>query len=191
MKKPQALDQDGNPIPAKYDPGDFIVAPSDARGVSYRLTFRVAPDTTRAIDQILQSNRFPLSTRGDFLRFAVRETIRLLEQMEPVVSVSKRIDMLSTMLAEEQAHAEFMTIFDQLGDTISKYMADQAPDQALRVVTLAKHQFETMPPGYWRDKYLTELAKRFATLGKNGSGSPGIQLPGAKVVDVDADQDGD
>ncbi len=163
-KKPQALDTDGHPIPTKYDAADFIVAPCDTRGVSYRSTFRVAPDMEKAVDQILASNRFPFTTRGDVLRWCVREGIRILDQLEPVTSVTSRIDMLSRVLSEETAHAEFMHIFDHLEESVQRYLGDQAHEQAIRIVALAKHQFEMMPEGHWRDKYLRELTKRFTHL---------------------------
>lgn len=170
FKKPAAVDNDGNELPQKYDPGQFIVAPTDTRGVSYRLTFRVAPDMEKAVDQILASNRFPFSTRGDVLRWCVREGLRSLEKMEPVVSVSGRLDMLTTILSEENSHAEFLSIFQHLGDTVEKYLADQAPEQATRILAIAKHQFEGMPDGHWRGRYLKELGQRFGSL-MNGHGA--------------------
>ena len=177
MKKPTPLDGEGNPLPHQYDPADFLVAPSDARGISYRLSFRVAPDFARAIDQILSSNRFPVSSRGDVLRFCTREGIRIFETLEPVISVSKRIDMLSMILTEEKSHAEFISIFDQLQETINMYIADQAPEQAVRVVLLARHQFDMMPTGHWRDKYLHEIHKRYADLLASASGTgSGVDL---------------
>src|SRR5213075_2202104 len=126
MHKPAVYDEDGHVIHPKYDPGEFLVAPTDSRGISYRLTFRASPDLVRAIDQIIQSHRFPLTTRGDLLRFATREAVRTLEQMEPIPSVSKRVDILSLILTEEQAHGEFLHVFDQLQRTITSYLADQA-----------------------------------------------------------------
>jgi hypothetical protein len=170
-KKQAPLDQDGQPIPAIHDPADFLVAPCDTRGVSYRLTFRVAPDMEKALDQIVASNRFPFSTRGDILRWCLREGVRSLDQMEPVTSVTKRVDLLSTILGEENSHAEFMHIFDQLGESVDRYLADQAADQAIRVVAIAKHQFEMMPEGHWRDRYLRELKKRFGHLMVGTSGA--------------------
>lgn len=179
MKKPTPVDGDGVPIPKKYDPADFIVAPADTRGVSYRLTFRVAPDMEKAIDQIIASNRFPFTTRGDFLRWASREGIREIDKMEPVTSVSKRIDMLSSILNEESAHADFMHIFDHLEQTVNRYLADQIPDQAIRVIALAKHQFGEMPEGYWRDRYLTTLEKRFGYLLAGKVGGVGLKTESA------------
>lgn len=176
MKKPLPIDPaTGNPYPAKYDPGDFIVAPSDTRGTSYRLTFRAAPDIARAIDQVIQSNRFPFTSRGDVLRFCTREGLRILETLEPVISVSKRIDMLTMLLNEDKSHAEFSTVFDQLAEAVNRYLADQSPDQAIRIIALAKHQFDMMPEGHWRSKYLTELAKRFPDQALK---SKGADLPG-------------
>lgn len=159
------------PEPCGYDPGDFLVAPSDTRGVSYRLVFRVCPDMEKAVDQILASHRFPFTTRGDVLRWCLREGVRKLDQMEAVTSVTRRVDLLSTILNEENAHAEFMAIFEHLEETIQHYLADQAPDQAIRVVALAKHQFESMPEGHWRSRYLQELAKRFVHVGQGANGN--------------------
>lgn len=162
--KPVPMDADGQPIPKKYDPHDFIVAPADSRGISYRMTFRGPPDMEKAIDQVIASHLFPFSTRGDVLRWCVREGIRILDSLESVTSVTKRIDILTGILNEETAHAEFMHIFTHLQDSVDKYLADQAPEQAMRVLTLARHQFEGMPSGWWRTKYLGEMQKRFAHL---------------------------
>ena len=140
------------------------------------MTFRTAPDLARAIDQVIASNRFPLTSKGDVLRFCLREGIRILENLEPVISVTKRLDMLSMILNEEKSHAEFIGIFDQLQETVQSYLADQAPEQALRVVALAKHQFEMMPTGHWQSKYLTELSKRFADLLKGAGAGTGVDL---------------
>jgi hypothetical protein len=177
FKKPAAVDADGNLLPPQYDPGQFIVAPSDTRGVSYRLTFRVAPDLEKAVDQVLACNRFPFTTRGDVLRFCIREGLRVLEGLEPITSVTKRLDMLSTILGEENSHAEFLNIFQHLAVTVEKYLADQAEDQAKRILAIAKHQFEAMPEGHWRERYLKELGSRFGTL--MGSNGKGAKLPQA------------
>lgn len=174
IKKPQAVDNDGQPIEIKYAPEDFICAPADSRGVSYRLTFRVMPDIEKSIDQIVASNRFPFTTRGDVLRWCTREGLRALGNMEPVTSVTKRIDLVSSVLAEENAHAEFMHIFTAIEESINKYLADQAPEQAMRVLALAKHNFEMMPEGHWRSRYLVELTKRFGQL----MGTKGVSLKG-------------
>jgi len=175
LKKPLPLDNDGHPLEIKYAPEDFICAPADSRGVSYRLTFRVMPDIEKSLDQIVASNRFPFTTRGDVLRWCTREGLRALGNMEPVTSVTKRIDLISQVLAEENAHAEFMHIFTALEESINKYLADQAPDQAMRVIALTKHNFQMMPEGHWRDRYLKELDKRFGPL----MGAKGVPLKGA------------
>ena len=174
--KIQPLDTDGQAILTPYDPADFIVSPSDTKGVSYRLTFRVPPDLEKGIDQILASNRFPFSTRGDVLRWTTLQGIKTLEKLEPVVSVTKRIDILTTILNEEAGHSEFMAIFHHLEESVSRYMADQAPAQASRVVAMSKHKFEGMPDGHWRERYLEELSKRFGYLLQKD----GVQLGGGK-----------
>jgi hypothetical protein len=169
--KPAAINpEDGSVIAPKYNAEDFICAPADARGVSYRLTFRVMPDIEKSLDQLVASNRFPFSTRGDVLRWCVREGLRALNQMEPVTSVTKRIDLVDAVLAEDNAHAEFMHIFAAIEEGVNKYLADQAPKQAFRVLAMAKHNFEMMPEGHWRDRYLEELQKRFGPLMAGGKG---------------------
>lgn len=169
--KPPAIDPaDGSVLVPKYDPADFIVAPADAKGVSYRMTFRCPPNMEKSIDMILSSNRFPFTTRGDLLRWAVQEGVKHLEAMEGLTAVSKQVDIITGILNEEASHSEFLQIFTQLDEAIHKYMADQAPEQASRVIALTKHKFESMPDGYWRDRYLLELDKRFGHLLKNQTG---------------------
>lgn len=168
-KKPnaQADEHDDVPSPAQtpHDPADFLVAPADAKGVSYRFTFRAPPDFDTAIDQWITSHRFPFTTRGEVMRWCLREGLRRLDAMEPgVVSVTKRIDILTKLLNEEAAHADFLGVFRILEESVTRYLADQAGHQATRVVAMAKHQFEAMPEGHWRDRYLDELSKRFGYL---------------------------
>lgn len=177
--KPKPVDQDGNLLQSKYDPSDFIVAPSDSKGVSYRLTFRIPPDLEKGLDSILASQRFPFTTRGDILRWATLRGVKELEQMEGIASVSKRVDILTTLLNEESSHAEFMSIFGHLQESVSRYMADQAQDQAVRVVAMAKYQFEGMPEGHWKTRYLEELEKKFGQLlVKAGVGLMGVKKVG-------------
>jgi hypothetical protein len=158
------VDQDGNTIEMVYRPEDFICSPADSRGVSYRVTCRVMPDIEKGLDQMVASGKFPFQTRGDVMRWCFREGLRALGKMDPVTSVTKRIDLVSSILAEETAHAEFMHIFDAIEENVNKYMADQAHEQAVRVIALAKHNFEQMPEGHWRERYLKELQKRFGQL---------------------------
>jgi len=155
------VDSDGQPLQQKYDPSDFIVAPSDSKGISYRLYVRVAPDLERAVMEVLSSNRFPFRTEQDILRRCIREGVRALEQMEPVGSVSKRVDVISKILNEEAHHTEFLHTFQRLEEVVQRYLANQAPGEASRVVAMTKHQIEMMPEGHWRDRYLEELVKRF------------------------------
>ena len=147
---------------SSYDPSDFVVTPTDTKGVSYRFTFRGPPDFDTAIDQWISSGRFPFRTRGEVLRWCVRQGLRQLDQMEPgVVSVTQRVDILTRILNEESSHSDFLTVFKHLDESVQRYMSDQAPMQALRVIAMAKHQFEGMPEGHWRERYLGELDKRF------------------------------
>lgn len=132
------------------------------------------------IDVILSSKKFPFRTRGDVLRWCTQRGIKELEKMEGIPSVSKRIDILTTLLNEEQAHSEFMAVFNHLEEGVTRYMADQAPEQATRVVAMAKYQFEAMPGGHWRERYLSELQKRFGHLLKQA----GMQLVKMEVDPV-------
>lgn len=140
------------------------MAPADSKGVSYRLTFRVPPDLEKSIDSLIASNKFPFTTRGDVLRWVTHHGVKYLLNLEGIASVSKRVDILTNLLNEEAAHSEFMTIFNHLEESVAKYLADQAHEQATRVVAMSKHQFEKMPDGHWRERYLTELQKRFGHL---------------------------
>lgn len=167
---PLLVDEDGQPlvplipVAPKYDPSQFFVAPADAKGVSYRKTFRIPPDMEKGIEVLIASKRFPFQTDGEFLRWAVMRGFRELEAMEPVGSVGKQVEILSAWLTEETAFSEFTEAFQQLEHTVSRYMADSAPEQALRIVAVARFQIEQMPEGYWRDRYLEELHKRFNQL---------------------------
>lgn len=131
----------------------------------------------KGIEQVLASNRFPFTTKGDVLRWAAHHALKALNQMEEgVTSVTKRVDLLTSILNEESAHSEFMAVFDHLEVGVGKYLSDNAPQQALRVLAMAKHQFESMPAGHWRDRYLLELTKRFSHVAGLDQSQTGLKL---------------
>jgi hypothetical protein len=174
-KKSLPVDQDGNPIAPKYDPSKFIIPPSDSKGVSVRIQARCPPDMQRGIDEVLVSRRFPFKSDGDVIRWCVRQGFKLLNEMEDVNTVGQRVDMLTQLLDEEKSHADFLHSFTRLQESVSRYLADQSPEQAVRVIAMAKHTFESMPDGYWKDKYLQRLKEQFGSI-ETKSGGVAMEL---------------
>jgi hypothetical protein len=150
-----------NRPPSKYDPADFIIPAQDSKGHSERIYASIQPGHSRQLDILLQSRRFPFRTRGDIIRWGVKEAIAKLEQMEDVPSVSAQVDVITNLMREEQFHAEYEATFDQMGGVIARHMANQAYGEVRRVIAQVRAAIDKMPDGYWKDRYMDTLDTRF------------------------------
>lgn len=145
----------------KYDPADFIIPAQDAKGHSERVYASIQPGDSRALDVIKDSRRFPFRTKGDIIRWSIREGIRKLEHMEDVPSVSAQVDMIAALMREEQFHSEFEHTFEQMGQVINRHMANAAYGEVRRVIAQVRMMIDRMPEGYWKDRYLGRLDDQF------------------------------
>lgn len=152
---------DSAPRHQKYDPADFIIPATDAKGHSERAQCRVMPAEDRALDVILASKKFPFRSKGDIMRWSIYQGIRRLERMEDVPSVTHQVDAIVLVLRDEQFNHDFMATFEALGAVIQKHLANGAQGEARRLVTLVKDKIQKMPEGHWRDKYLGTLEERY------------------------------
>ena len=169
----QYTDHEVDAEDGKYDPGDFIIPASDAKGHSERVWCRLQPGHDRQLDVILRSRKFPFRTKGDIIRWATVRGLRILEQMEEVPSVMKQVDMIMDVLNDEQLHQDCLNVFDKTRERVASYIAAGSSGQARRLVATLKMHTSKMPDDYWRGVYMDRLEKEFGYLLEGGSGSMG------------------
>jgi len=87
------------------------------------------------------------------------------------------VDAIVEILTMERQQAEFASVFDALAAGITCHVQDQAVGEARRVVALVKAKIDSMPEGYWRDKYTAQLKQRFGHL-LDGATQEGVRLGG-------------
>lgn len=150
-----------NRAPSKYDPSDFIIPAQDSKGHTERVYASIQPGHSRQLDIVLQSHRFPFRTKGDIIRWAIKEGIGKLENLEDIPSVTAQVDVITNLMREEQFHAEYEATFDQMAGVISRHMANQAYGEVRRVIAQVRSAIDKMPDGYWKDRYMDTLDTRF------------------------------
>ena len=171
-------DQDNLPTPneyGKYDPADFIIPASDAKGHSERVWCRLQPGHDRQLDIILRSRKFPFHTKGDIIRWATVRGLRILEQMEDVPSVMKQVDMMMDVLSDEQLNQDNMVVFEKMRERVSAYIASNSNGQARRLVARQKMYAMDIPDEYWRGVYLERIEKEFGYLLESGGGAGSVR----------------
>lgn len=145
----------------KYQEEDFIVPAQDTKGHSERIFFRCQPGHLRELSMIINSKRFPFKTDGDIIRLALKCIIAELNRMESVPGVSQQVNAVIQLVRDEQFHQEFDECFDQIARSMQRYVNAAAKDQARRLLLKIKAQFDDMPDGFWKRKYLQELGDRY------------------------------
>lgn len=145
----------------KYTEEDFIIPAQDTKGHSERIFVRCQPGHVRDLNVIVNSKRFPFKTSGDILRLAIKQMIQELSRMEPIPSVAQQVNTVIQLVRDEQFHQEFNECFDQIARSMDRYINGGAKDQARRLLIKIKNQFDEMPDGYWKVKYLKELGVRY------------------------------
>lgn len=144
-----------------YDPNSFTVPASDSDGHNTRLWFRCPPGLAQQIGVLIQTKKFPYRTSGSLLRHALLLHLQWLETLAEVPSVLAQVELISDTMRTDEFMKQFKSIFTTLQKQVSDFIADGSPGEAVRTVLKAKANIQSMPDGYWRDKYLLRLEKDY------------------------------
>lgn len=144
------------------DPRSFRVPAKDTGGNSARCQFRLPPIYIRMIDILLQSRLFPYRTKGDVFRHAVIVLFDNLKRINHgIPSVSGAVDAMNMLLSDEEYASEFNQILSKLEDVISFHLKSEADGEIIRILLDMQQHINSMPDGYWKDKYTKELNARW------------------------------
>lgn len=146
---------------------EYVIPASDTQGHSARHYCRTIPQMARQVEQIVASRTFPYRTKGDLIRHAIHRHVRWLLGQKPVVTVSGQVDTILEIMRDEEMNADFVMVFDKLGQRISTYLSSGANGEAVRLVRMIQENIKAMPEGFWRDRYEKQIRERYGHLLKN------------------------
>jgi len=165
MTLPVPLEPDSNPKPE-----EFRVPAADTQGHTARAFFRLQPGHDRELESLSGPNSwFPYRTKGDVIRHAVQRHLQWLETQAPFPSITKQIDAIIEIVREEEFQAEFTQLFDAISPRVAGLLGDGQIDQARVIVGRIGRLMDDMPEGYWKNKHIDELNRRFGYLLQMGS----------------------
>lgn len=155
----------------KYDPSDFNVPPEQKGGHSQKLQFNIQSGHMRAIETALRSGVFPFGSAQDFGRWAIREALVKINQLEPALITTdlKMADVITRRLQREVVMAKFEENFDLLRTTVQQYTGRGAKHMAVEEVLQTYRDIECMPDqpksqAYWKQQWMDRLFKEFGYL---------------------------
>lgn len=172
------VERDDATIPE--DERQYLIPASDARGHSERVYCRVQPAVLRLLEEVVGSHKYPFRTRGDALRYCVVNGLKkLAARKEGIPSVIAQAEVVLDILRDDEFQHQFALVFDRLREVVERYQSAGAHGEARRVVSQARANFDAMPEGYWKARYLRELIEKYGLLldGKT-DGTAAVRLMG-------------
>lgn len=143
---------------------DYIVPAQDAKGHHVRLYCRAMPAIGRLVADVHASRKYPFRTMGDLIRWSIVTGSKRLASGAQIPSVINHVDAMIAVLQDEEFQLQFMEFFKILERVTGHYIKDKAAGEARRVVAAARAQIESMPDGYWKDRYRGELLNDYSSL---------------------------
>jgi hypothetical protein len=120
------------------------------------------------ISKIVQSRRWPWSTEGDMMRWAVWEAVKKCERME---EVPNSMYAVANNMIEASRGALMVVTFkqslDEVEKTVRELMSLGMDTEALKHLSDLRDQANKVSEPMWRDKYLEEFERRFSHLWKS------------------------
>jgi hypothetical protein len=157
------VERDDNVVefPGNLDPAQFRVSGTDSKGHTSRIWVNLQPMHVQTIDILTQSGKFPYRTRGDFLRHAVIKHIHWLERIEkPLNSITGALDAMNALLRDAEFRMEFTEYIARLTKQIEALVDEGDVVAARKLLLESLRLVETMPEGYWKDKYTKTIREK-------------------------------
>jgi len=152
-------------FPGGLDPAQFRVSGVDSKGHTQRVWASVQPMHVQTMDILIQSKKFPYRTRGDFIRHALIRHIHWLEKIHrPINSVTGALDAMNALLRDAEFRAEFTEYLGRLNKQIKALVKENDEPAARRLLLETLRCVESMPEGYWRDKYAVAIREEHKDL---------------------------
>lgn len=145
-----------------YNATQYIVPGSDHQGHSVRAWCRVQPTVDHEIDAIVASKNWPFRTKGDFIRWAVYEGVKVLEKRTPVPN--SMMVVADTIMEQCRATAmwlKFNAVLNETDHTVRELLSAGNEGEALKLLSVLKSHVMKMEEANWRDQWLKEFKQRW------------------------------
>jgi hypothetical protein len=116
------------------------------------------------VSDVHASRKYPFRTVGDLDRWCIVTGTKRLAAGAGINTVTAHADAMIAVFQDEEFQLQFMEFFTYMQRIVNNYTEAGAAGEARRVVALTRAQIEAMPDGYWKEKYRTELLRRYETL---------------------------
>lgn len=147
---------------SQYPPREYCIPANDHNGNSARKQFRCTFGMSNEIQKIVQSKKFPWSTEGDMMRWAVWEGIKRCERMEEIPNSMYAV--ANTIIETARAQLEVVTFIQSLDEaekTVRELMQRGMESEALKFLSGIKDMAAKVVEPIWKDKYNEEFEKKF------------------------------
>jgi hypothetical protein len=139
----------------------FYTPASDKKGHSARIWFRVIPGLLSQFEEILATRKFPYKTVSDMIRHAMARHVDYLNSLNATPTVYAGVNLAMSMLNEEREQAKFKEMLEQMDIVVRDHIADNAPNRASKVILDILNVVDSMPEGYWRDRYAAAIHEKY------------------------------
>ena len=153
-------------LPTLAPARQYLIPGQDTKGHAHRVYCRVMPAHYRALCALERSKQFGFRTVGDVMRWCIDYGVRELSGralIPQALSALAQMDAIREVLLDEQYYLEFPILFEQMTQTINRHLSSGAEQEAIRVISLVRHQIEQIAEPYWRQKFMDELMRHYAS----------------------------
>lgn len=167
----------------EFKESEWLLPTRDEKGHNAKLVFNVQPYVARQLSIILGEKKFPYKSLSDILRHAVHRHINwLLSIKQDIPSVMGQVEVINTLLYEEQQAAEFRKVFGNITTRVSEHVAKGETLQAAKIILLIQRAIDQMKDGYWKQQYIKELNDRHGDFIKSVKKDPRTKVD---LLDLD------
>ncbi len=138
-------------------PSEYLIPASDSKGHAVLYQFRAPEDWGRRMEELVLSRKFPFGTPSDIMRWCWFEGMSRLTQLEPECTDLAQITAAIRVVRDAEEQQRFVHLFDRTQRVIDTAIAESDEGTARQLVADLRYQFERMPDGTIRDRYLKKL----------------------------------
>lgn len=149
---------------------------ADAKGHSARMSFRIQPQITRVMTELVHVFDEEYKEPADLIRHAIREHIRRLQdyrehiEEDRVTSTMAQVDAMLHILEMEEQQADFDLTITRASEVIQKMFSQGAQGEVVKLISDLRKQVNIMKSDFWRDKYLNTIKARFGYMESSANG---------------------
>lgn len=152
----------------KFDPSQFIVPPSLAKGTSQRLQFYIQSAHARALDVVAHSGHFPWGKDTDVARWCVQHGLQYIDEIDPglITSVMRQANIINALNEQEVRNQKYVENIDKTQQNVLTLKGMGELDMATDLVNRVWKEILGMPDepereARWKKRYMDKFQDLF------------------------------